>query len=87
MKDEASGKGLVVDTSKGKTNLLALKLTYVPKPGIFKGSFKVYALQGSGKATKLKKYTIKVTGFVVNGEGAGKATCTKPSVSWKIRVE
>ena len=56
--DEASGKGLIVDTSANKTNLSGLKLTYTPKKGTFKGSFKVYALEGVGKTTKLKKYTV-----------------------------
>ena len=83
----ATGKGLVVDTSKGKTNLSALKLTYTPKSGIFKGSFKVYALQGSGSATKLKKYTVKVTGFVVDGAGVGKATCKTPAINWSVTVD
>ena len=83
----ATGKGLVVDMAKGKTNLSALKLTYTPKSGIFKGSFKVYALQGSGAAMKLKKYTVKVTGFVVDGVGDGKATCKTPAISWKITVD
>ena len=68
--DEASGKGLVVDTSRGKTNLSGLKLTYTPKTGVFKGSFKVYAVQGN----KLKKYAAKVSGIVVNGTGFGLAT-------------
>ena len=67
--DEASGKGLIVDESKG-TNLSGLKLTYTPKKGTFKGSFKVYAIQNG----KLKKYTAKVTGIVVNGTGYGIAT-------------
>ena len=68
--DEASGKGLLVDTTKGKTNLSGLKLTYTPKAGTFKGSFKVYAVQNG----KLKKYTAKVAGLVVNGTGYGTAT-------------
>ena len=67
--DEASGKGLIVDESKG-TNLSGLKLTYTPKKGTFKGSFKVYAIQNG----KLKKYTAKVTGIVVNDTGHGIAT-------------
>lgn len=67
--DEASGKGLIVDESKG-TNLSGLKLTYTPKKGTFKGSFKVYAIQNG----KLKKYTAKVTGIVVNDTGYGIAT-------------
>ncbi len=80
---DASGKGLVVDTAKGKTNLSGLKLTYTPKKGTFKGSFKVYAMQG----TKLKKYTVKVSGVVVDGVGDGVATSTRPAVSWPVTVE
>jgi len=85
--DEASDKGLIIDDSKGKTNLSGLKLTYTPKKGTFKGSFKVYALEGTGKAIKLKKYTFNVSGFVLDGVGYGKATCKKPSVSWSLTVE
>ena len=83
--DEESGKGLIVDTSKG-TNLSGLKLTYTPKKGTFKGSFKVYALEGAGKSTKLKKYTIKVNGVVVDGVGYGAATSKKPVLSWSVMV-
>ena len=72
--DEVSGKGLVMDTSAGKTNLSGMKLNYVPKKGTFKGSFKVYALEGEGKSRKLKKYTVKVSGVVVGGFGYGEAT-------------
>ena len=85
--DEASGKGLIVDDTKGKTNLSAMKLTYTPKKGTFKGSFKVYALEGAGKATKLKKYTVKVSGVVVGGVGYGTATCKNPAVSWSVTVK
>ena len=85
--DAESGKGLVVDTSSGKTNLSGLKLAYTPKKGTFKGSFKVYALEGAGKATKLKKYTVKVSGVVVDGVGYGTATCKAPAVSWAVKVE
>ena len=85
--DEASGKDLVVDTSAGKTNLSAMKLTYTPKKGTFKGSFKVYALEGEGKARKLKKYTVKVSGVVVGGVGYGTATCKSPAVSWSVTVK
>ena len=85
--EPASGKGLVVDTAKGKTNISAIKLTYTPKTGLFKGSFKVYELQGYGAATKLKKYTLKVTGVVVDGVGSGMATCKKPSINWPVSVQ
>ena len=64
-----------------------MKLSYRPKKGTFKGSFKVYALEGTGKATKLKKYTVKVTGVVVNGVGHGVTTCRNPAVSWAVTVE
>ncbi len=68
--DETSGKGLVVDTSKDRTNLSALKFTYAPKTGLLKGSFKIYAIQNG----KLKKLTSKIAGIVVNGTGFGFAT-------------
>ena len=85
--DEGSGKGLVVDTSAGKTNLSAMKLTYTPKKGTFKGSFKVYALEGEGQATKLKKYTVKVSGVVVGGVGYGMAACSRPVLAWSVMVK
>ena len=86
--EAASGKGLIVDTSKGKTNLSGLKLTYTPKKGTFKGTFKVYALEGEdGEKTKLKKYTVSLTGIVVDGVGYGVATCKKPAASWTVTVE
>ena len=86
--DGTSGKDLVVDDSKGKTNLSGLKLTYTPKKGTFKGSFKVYALEGSGKATKLKKCTFNVNGVVVDGVGYGQATCKKPAAGpWPVTVK
>ena len=77
------------DTSKGKTNLSSMKLTYTPKTGLFKGSFKVYALEDtSGGKKKLKKYTANVTGVVVDGTGYGQATIKKPAVGpWTVVVE
>ena len=56
------------------------------KKGTFKGSFKVYALKGAGKARKLKKYTVNVSGVVVDGVGYGTATCKKPAVAWPVTV-
>lgn len=85
--DETSGKGLVIDDSKGKTNLSGLKLAYTPKKGTFNGSFKVYALEGEGKATKLKKYTVKARGVVVDGVGYGIATCKKPAAKWPVAIK
>ena len=81
-----SGKGLVVDTSADKTNLSGMKLTYMPKKGTFKGTFKVYALEGAGAATKLKKYNVNVSGVVVGGVGYGTATCKNPAISWYVTV-
>jgi len=72
------------DTSGGKSNLSSMKLTYTPKTGLFKGSFKVYALE----AAKLKKYTANVTGVVVDGKGYGQATIKKPVAGpWAVTVE
>ena len=85
--DEASGKGLVVDVAGGKTNRSGLKLTYTAKKGTFKGSFKLYALEGAGKATKLKKYTVNVTGLVVDNVGYGTAVCKKPVARWNVVVK
>ena len=80
---KTGGVGLTVDTSGGKTNLSALKLTYTQKTGVFKGSFKIYAVQGG----KLKKFTVKVIGFVVEECGFGRATLAKPKTSWWLNVD
>ena len=84
-------KCLVVDTSKGKTNLSGLKLTYTPKTGAFKGSFKIHSLEDKvtrNETTKmLKKYTVKVTGVVVDGIGYGKAVLKKPANEWALSVD
>ena len=73
--------GLVIDIKKG-TNRSAMKLTYTPKTGIFKGSFKIYAIQGG----KLKKFTVKVIGVVVDGKGQGCATGPN-GASFAVTVE
>ena len=80
---DAKGKGLIIDTSKDKTNFSGLKLTYTPKKGTFKGSFKVYAVQ----AGKVKKFTINANGVVVDGVGYGSATCKCPAITWSVTVE
>ena len=76
------------NTSNGKTNLSAIKLAYMPKTGLFKGSFKLYALEGaSGGNKKLKKYSAKVTGVVVDGNGFGQASVKKPALGpWAVTV-
>ena len=70
------------DADPKKPNLSAMKLTYTPKTGLFKGSFKVYAVQGG----KLKKYTVKVTGAVVDGAGTGVGKLAKPAAAWRVTV-
>ena len=86
-KNKASGQFSLtgLDDPK-KPNLSGLKLTYTPKTGLFKGSFKMYAIS-SGAKPKLKKYMVNVTGFVVNGAGVGKATLKKPRGEWLVTLE
>ena len=81
--------GRTVDESNGKTNRASLKLTYTTKTGIFKGSFKAYALEdAAGGKKKLKKYTVNVLGLVTDGKGQGEATCKKPAAGpWPVTVE
>ena len=82
VKDKTTGEfDLVIDDSKG-TNRSAMKLTYTPKTGIFKGSFKIYAIQDE----KLKKFTVKVIGVVVDGKGQGSAA-GPGGVSFAVTVE
>lgn len=56
-----------VPTASG-ANGSGLKLTYNPKNGDFKGSFKLYTWKS---ADKLKKNTVKVNGYVFGGVGYG----------------
>ena len=56
-------KGAFVVSEGGDNNPSGLKLTYAAKTGTVKGSFKIYTFDGN----KLKKWTAKVTGIVVNG--------------------
>ena len=59
-------------------NTNGVKLSYKYKTGEFTGSFKIYASNESsvddGKKPTLKKYTAKIAGCVVNGEGLGTVT-------------
>ena len=84
-------KCLVVDTSRGKTNLSAIKLSYTPKTGGFKGSFRIVSIEsksgGKSPVKKLKKYTVKVTGIVIDGVGYGKAVVKKPANEWTLSVD
>ena len=74
-----------------KPNLSGLKLSYTAKTGQFKGTFKLYATNGAtapaGKSPKLKKFTVNVAGFVVDGVGYGEATLKKPAASWVVTVK
>ena len=79
----------VVDVSKDKTNRSSLKINYQAKTGLFKGSFKAYALENAaGGKKRLRKYTVNVVGFVVDGIGFGSAS-GKRSVGgpWPVTVE
>ena len=68
---------------KESSNPAGLKLTYVSKTGSFKGSFKMYAEDAGGR---LKKYTVNVSGVMVNGVGYGTATA-KGVGSWPVAIE
>ena len=65
--------GEVVD-KKESENPSGLKLTFMAKTGIFKGTFKAYALDGKGK---LKSFSATVNGVVVDGYGYGSVTVKK----------
>ena len=79
---------VAVDESKGKTNRSSLRLTYTSKTGFFRGAFKAYVLQPSNVGLRLKKYTVNVTGFVVDGRGYGQAVSKRPaSGPWAVTVE
>ena len=75
-------KNGAVDGAKLGDNPSGLKLTYKAKDGSFKGSFKVYAVNGG----KLKATTVNVTGVVINGVGYGTATIKKVG-SVPVKVE
>jgi len=82
VKDKATNEfSLVIDDTRG-TNRSSMRLTYTPKTGVFKGSFKVYAIQDG----KLKKFTVKVIGVVVDGKGQGSAAGAE-GLSFAVTVE
>ena len=71
-----------------KPNNSSLKLMYTTKTGIFKGSFKAFALAEKNGRTKQSKYTVNVIGLVVDGTGHGEASCKKPAGGpWAVTVE
>ena len=75
---------LVYDTSKGKTNLSGLKLTYTAKTSSIKGSFSVYTNNPSKH--KITKTSFTVTGMVIDGKVVGIATCKKPAISCPVSI-
>lgn len=89
VKDKATGEYRLTGLDNAaKPNLSGLKLSYAVKTGVFKGSFKVYAVADSGDKKKLKKYTVNVSGVVVDGVGYGQATCKKPAAGpWAVTVK
>jgi hypothetical protein len=64
-------------------NPSALKLSYKSKTGAFTGSFNVYGLVNG----KMKKYSVKISGVVVDGIGYGTASLKKPAASWIVTME
>ncbi len=96
-KDKASGAVKLTGLDDpAKPNLSGLKLSYTPKSGVMKGSFKVYSSNAGsvqpGSVPKLKKHSANVVGFVLDeGEGKtgrGEATVKKPAAGpWKVRIE
>ena len=70
----------IINTSKGKTNIPGLKLTYNARTGFFKGSFNIYTNGG-------KKHSATVNGLVVDGIGYGQATIKKLGVTWPVTIE
>lgn len=59
-------------------NPAGLKLAYNPKTGVISGSFKVYATDADyiddNRVPKVKSYTAKLLGIVIEGSGIGSAT-------------
>ena len=86
---DAAEKELVVDvgTNGEKPNRSGMILTYVPKKGTFKGSFKVYALVDAGSGKKLMKYRVAVTGIVAGGVGRGTAALKRNGGTWDVVVD
>ena len=74
-----------------KPNLSGLRLTYAAKTGQFKGSFKLYTTNAAttpeGRQPRLKKFTVNVAGFVVDGVGHGQATLKRPAGGpWAVKI-
>ena len=92
-KKDATGRGVKLsglpeelpDDPEADFNFASLKLSYRPKNGFFKGSYKVYGTTSDGR---MKSASVKVSGVVVNGMGYGQATYgrQKDAVIWKTVV-
>ena len=76
---------LLLDTSKDKTNLPGLKLTYTAKTASIKGSFTVYT--DNPEKHKINKVSFTVTGMVIDGKAVGVAVCKKPAITCSIEIE
>ena len=76
---------LVLDTSKNKTNLSGLKLTYTAKTSSIKGSFTVYTVNLAKH--KVTKTSFTVNGMVIGGKAVGMATCKKPAITCPVSIE
>lgn len=70
-----------INDSNGRTNISGLKLSYNARQGTFKGIFKMFTWSPGGK-----KYTVSVSGIVIDGVGYGTATVKKPNLSWSVIV-
>ena len=80
--DKSTGE-LDMDKSKFTDNMSGLKLSYKAKDGTFTGSFKVYSFEFG----KIKSYTAKVTGVVIEKKGYGTAMIKKPYCLIPIEIE
>lgn len=67
------GSATEIDTAKTGENPSALKLSYAPKTGLFKGTFKAYSNVGG----KIKSKSVTVTGALVGDVGYGAAMVKK----------
>ena len=76
---------LDLNTSKGKTNLSGLKLTYAAKTSTIKGSFSVYTVNPAKH--KVNKTSFTINGMVIGGKAVGVATCKKPAITCPIALE
>ena len=74
---------------KRRTNISGIKLSYNAKTGTFKGTFRVYASNEfyTEKKPKLKKYTAKVAGMIVDGYGIGTAAVSKLGLQMSVVIE